>query len=625
MEATGDVPPADATKPGTRSPSPASPTPTTGGEGPPTTAGASGVPGGAAAPGSPPSPALRGGGEGSAESEAAGTENIAEQTSCPADTEEEVMEASGEKPLSATGAADVLSGAVAPRSTPSAAPSGGEEGTEKPEGSGLPGLGIEPSGTLAPEGSAEVAGGACAEGMIDCEDSEDDWDETEYPKRIGEWRKAVGGPRSGGTARGEVQEVESPRHRSTATRGDAAEARMSDGGEEDGQADGRREAGGRARSPEWLSRGLERGAPPLLLLDVRAPEAFREARVRGALSLCVPPGLMLRRLRKGSLPVRSLIPEQRHKDAFARRCKSHAVLLYGADSGDCGEDGGGGSVLALILRRLREEGCEASFLQGGFDGFRNAYPQHCEASNVCAPSSKCPCAPGCPTALSLSSLAISSDSSDGDSDVASASAEDSSSSSSSRFSSEEGSPAPPMQCPIQILPHLFLGCAQDSSNMEALAQHGIRYILNVTPNLPNTFECIADFKYKQIPISDHWNQNLSQFFPEAIAFIDEARNKQCGVLVHCLAGISRSVTVTVAYLMQKLSLPLNDAYDFVKHKKSNISPNFNFMGQLLDFERRLGLGSPAPCDNRRSRELRLFFTTPASHNAFGLVEAIEST
>uniref|UniRef100_S4RGY1 protein-tyrosine-phosphatase n=1 Tax=Petromyzon marinus TaxID=7757 RepID=S4RGY1_PETMA len=233
--------------------------------------------------------------------------------------------------------------------------------------------------------------------------------------------------------------------------------------------------------------------------------------------------------------------------------------------------------------------CRHSLSTGGFDGFRNAYPQHCEASNVCAPSSKCPCTPGFPTALSLSSLAINSDSSDGDSDVASASAEDLSSSSSSRFSSEEGSPAPPMQCPIQILPHLFLGCAQDSSNMEALAQHGIRYILNVTPNLPNTFERIADFKYKQIPISDHWNQNLSQFFPEAIAFIDEARNKQCGVLVHCLAGISRSVTVTVAYLMQKLSLPLNDAYDFVKHKKSNISPNFNFMGQLLDFERRLGL------------------------------------
>ena len=53
-------------------------------------------------------------------------------------------------------------------------------------------------------------------------------------------------------------------------------------------------------------------------------------------------------------------------------------------------------------------------------------------------------------------------------------------------------------------------------------------------------------------------------------FTDEARGKNCGVLVHCLAGISRSVTVTVAYLMQKLNLSMNDAYDIVKMKKSNI-------------------------------------------------------
>ena len=102
---------------------------------------------------------------------------------------------------------------------------------------------------------------------------------------------------------------------------------------------------------------------------------------------------------------------------------------------------------------------------------------------------------------------------------------------------------------------------------------------------------------------------------------DEARSKKCGVLVHCLAGISRSVTVTVAYLMQKMNLSLNDAYDFVKRKKSNISPNFNFMGQLLDFERTLGLSSP--CDNHAPSE-QLYFSTPANHNLFPL-NTLEST
>uniref|UniRef100_A0A8C4N6T1 Dual specificity protein phosphatase n=1 Tax=Eptatretus burgeri TaxID=7764 RepID=A0A8C4N6T1_EPTBU len=345
----------------------------------------------------------------------------------------------------------------------------------------------------------------------------------------------------------------------------------------------------------------------ILLLDCRSPELFAGARIRGALGVAAP-GLMLRRLRKGSLPVRSLIADPRHKEAFGRRWKNDPIVAYGGDERDCSDES---SLLSAVLRRLRQDGCDASSLEGGFRKFQCAYPDYCETSEAGDQDGNSSSA-STVTALGLSGLRISSDGSDGESDLGSASEVD-------------GSPlvsGPQPQYPVQILPYLYLGCAKDSANLDVLAKYGIRYILNVTPNLPNMFERNDGFKYKQIPISDHWNQNLSQFFPEAIAFIEEARAQQCGVLVHCLAGISRSVTVTVAYLMQKMSLSLNDAYDFVKRKKSNISPNFNFMGQLLDFERRLGLSSP-PCDNRRSCE-RLYFTTPTNHNIFTL-EAIEST
>lgn len=43
----------------------------------------------------------------------------------------------------------------------------------------------------------------------------------------------------------------------------------------------------------------------------------------------------------------------------------------------------------------------------------------------------------------------------------------------------------------------------------------------------------------------------------------------------------------MAYLMYKHELTLNEAYDVVRAKKRNISPNFHFMGQLLEFERGL--------------------------------------
>lgn len=65
-------------------------------------------------------------------------------------------------------------------------------------------------------------------------------------------------------------------------------------------------------------------------------------------------------------------------------------------------------------------------------------------------------------------------------------------------------------------------------------------------------------------------------------------------------SISHSVWVTVVYLMQKMNLSLNDAYDLVKRKKSNTSPNFNFMGQLPDFEQTLGLSRQ--CDNHTLSE-----------------------
>lgn len=113
--------------------------------------------------------------------------------------------------------------------------------------------------------------------------------------------------------------------------------------------------------------------------------------------------------------------------------------------------------------------------------------------------------------LGLGGLRISSDCSDGESDRELPSS----------ATESDGSPVPSSQpaFPVQILPYLYLGCAKDSTNLDVLGKYGIKYILNVTPNLPNAFEHGGEFTYKQIPISDHWSQNLSQFFPEAISFI----------------------------------------------------------------------------------------------------------
>ncbi len=59
---------------------------------------------------------------------------------------------------------------------------------------------------------------------------------------------------------------------------------------------------------------------------------------------------------------------------------------------------------------------------------------------------------------------------------------------------------------------------------------------------------VSDYLY--IPADDYEQFDLSQYFQKAYDFIEKNR-KQANVLVHCMAGISRSVTLVVAYLIKK--------------------------------------------------------------------------
>lgn len=65
---------------------------------------------------------------------------------------------------------------------------------------------------------------------------------------------------------------------------------------------------------------------------------------------------------------------------------------------------------------------------------------------------------------------------------------------------------------------------------------------------------------------------------------DEARQSGARVLVHCQAGVSRSPTIVIAYLMKHTRMTMVDSYKYVKARRIIISPNLNFMGQLVEWE-----------------------------------------
>ena len=130
---------------------------------------------------------------------------------------------------------------------------------------------------------------------------------------------------------------------------------------------------------------------------------------------------------------------------------------------------------------------------------------------------------------------------------------------------------------------------------------------------------IKEENYMAIPALDKPEFDISQFFDKATRFIDSAlsptdvtaqSDKSAAaaskasttgkVVVHCVAGRSRSATIVIAYLLMRRCDPfptLEDAIRFVKCRRE-ISPNNGFLELLIQLERRL---QPSRQNSERER------------------------
>lgn len=88
----------------------------------------------------------------------------------------------------------------------------------------------------------------------------------------------------------------------------------------------------------------------------------------------------------------------------------------------------------------------------------------------------------------------------------------------------------------------------------------------------------------KLDVQDKPTEFLAKYFDFVADKINEVIKKNGIVLVHCVAGISRSTSCILAYLMKHKRMRLRDAHTFVKSKRSFIRPNLGFWKQLIDFE-----------------------------------------
>ncbi|KAI9091117.1 hypothetical protein DFS34DRAFT_653703 [Phlyctochytrium arcticum] len=133
-----------------------------------------------------------------------------------------------------------------------------------------------------------------------------------------------------------------------------------------------------------------------------------------------------------------------------------------------------------------------------------------------------------------------------------------------------------------VFPNLFLSSCESATHQPTLSELGITHVVSIglgfTPLFPKTLQ------YLILEVEDEEKALIIQHFDISNKFIHDALESNGRVLVHCVAGVSRSATLVLAYLMSHQNYSYQAALDYTQSRRSCVSPNPGFQRQLHIFE-----------------------------------------
>ncbi|XP_066998018.2 dual specificity protein phosphatase 19-like [Anabrus simplex] len=139
-----------------------------------------------------------------------------------------------------------------------------------------------------------------------------------------------------------------------------------------------------------------------------------------------------------------------------------------------------------------------------------------------------------------------------------------------------------------ILTHLCMGSQDVVQDQALLLQHKITHVLSI--GVP-AVGLVAEFETLFIEALDLPETDLIPVLEKSIAFIDHARDVQGRVFVHCNAGVSRSASVIIGYLIKE-GMSFIHAYQYLKERRKVVNPNEGFISQLKKYEATLKKQNP---------------------------------
>lgn len=138
----------------------------------------------------------------------------------------------------------------------------------------------------------------------------------------------------------------------------------------------------------------------------------------------------------------------------------------------------------------------------------------------------------------------------------------------------------------QVKPGICVAAA-GALNPKALSDKGITLIVNVTKEIEpySSSETInGNIQVVKIPVFDVPDTNLAKFMKPVARLVYANKLAGGNAVVHCVLGVSRSVTLVAAYMLFYYDMGMQRILTLIQAKRPIINPNGGFKGQLKCFE-----------------------------------------
>ena len=128
---------------------------------------------------------------------------------------------------------------------------------------------------------------------------------------------------------------------------------------------------------------------------------------------------------------------------------------------------------------------------------------------------------------------------------------------------------------------IYLSSKSFAMDVVLLEKYGIKNVISVLerhPEYPN----IDGVTFHYIYVEDFENFNMKTVFESTFKKI-EASLAHGPVLIHCMAGVSRSSSVAIYYMMKKgYAKSYEEALSYLRNTRPQVQPNSGFERQLKE-------------------------------------------